>query len=228
MLFFDDRRHAGRELARRLAGLDLKSPVILGLPRGGVPVAWEAARALDAPLDALVVRKIGAPGNPEVAVGAVAAGGVRVWNDELLRDLGLTPQGLEGAVRRELAELERRERAYRGGAAPPDAAGKTAVIVDDGLATGATLRAALLAVRRLRPARTVAAVPVASARALDELRGVADELVCLQVPPGFSAVGQFYADFSPTTDEEVVALLSGARARSGRPPAPAQTRPRAV
>ena len=206
---FRDRPEAGRQLAGALqdyAGRD--DVVVLGLPRGGVPVAFEVARALGAPLDVFLVRKLGVPGHEELAMGAVASGGVRVLNEELVRRLGLSSQELDEVVAREEAELERREAAYRGGRPRPDLRGKVAILVDDGLATGATMRAALEALRHERPAKLVVAVPTGAEESCEDLRPLVDELVCLTTPQPFYAVGLWYDDFTPTTDDEVRELLT--------------------
>jgi putative phosphoribosyl transferase len=205
---FRDRAHAGRVLARALlayAGRD--DVVVLALPRGGVPVAAELARALGAQLDVFVVRKLGLPGHEELAMGAVAPGGVLVLDDRLVRGLGIPDEVLQETVEKELRELERREAAYRVGRPPLDLEGKTVILVDDGLATGATMRAAALALRKYKPARIVVAVPVASAETCDEFRADVDEIVCALTPSPFHAVGLWYDDFSQTSDEEVRELL---------------------
>jgi putative phosphoribosyl transferase len=205
---FRDRAHAGRVLARALlayAGRD--DVVVLALPRGGVPVAAELARALGAQLDVFVVRKLGLPGHEELAMGAVAPGGVLVLDDRLVRGLGIPDEVLQETVEKELRELERREAAYRAGRPPLDLEGKTVILVDDGLATGATMRAAALALRKYKPARVVVAVPVASAETCDEFRADVDEIVCALTPSPFHAVGLWYDDFSQTSDEEVRELL---------------------
>lgn len=205
---FRDRAHAGRVLARALlayAGRD--DVVVLALPRGGVPVATELARALGAQLDVFVVRKLGLPGHEELAMGAVAPGGVLVLDDRLVRGLGIPHEVLQETVEKELRELERREAAYRAGRPPLDLEGKTVILVDDGLATGATMRAAALALRKVKPARVVVAVPVASAETCDEFRADVDEIVCALTPSPFHAVGLWYDDFSQTSDEEVRELL---------------------
>ena len=200
---FADRRDAGRRLAAALPPLE--RPVVLGLPRGGVPVAAEVARALNAPLDVFVVRKLGFPAQPELAMGAVSSHGVLVLNERVAEEV--TPDVLDAVVRRETAEVEARERLFRGDRPPPALAGRTAVIVDDGLATGSTMRAAVEAARRLGPARVLAAVPVAPRDVAAAFRRAGNELVCLAEPPVFVAVGAWYRDFEPTTDAEVRALL---------------------
>jgi putative phosphoribosyl transferase len=205
---FRDRAHAGKVLARalsRYAGRD--DVIVLALPRGGVPVAAELARALGAQLDVFVVRKLGLPGHEELAMGAVAPGGVLVLDDRLVRGLGIPDEVLRETVEKELRELERREAAYRAGRPPLDLEGKTVILVDDGLATGATMRAAALALRKYKPARVVVAVPVASAETCDEFRADVDEIVCALTPSPFHAVGLWYDDFSQTSDEEVRELL---------------------
>jgi putative phosphoribosyl transferase len=184
---------------------------VLGLPRGGVPVASAVARALGAPLDVFVVRKLGVPGQRELAFGAIASGGVRVLNQDLVIGLGLEPRVINAAAAAEQEELQRRERAYRGDAPPLDLVGKTAVLVD-GLATGASMRAAVMALRARRPAQIVVAVPTAAPQACDELRDLADDVVCTETPAYFVAVGERYDDFRETSDEEVRTLLAEAKA----------------
>ncbi|PRX37704.1 Predicted phosphoribosyltransferase [Meinhardsimonia xiamenensis] len=208
---FADREEAGQLLAERLAAEGpWNDPVVLALPRGGVPVARPVADRLGAPLDLLLVRKIGAPGNPELAVGAVVDGTDReaVWNDDLLRLMGLSREDMAPAVARALAEIEERRRLYLGDRAPVPVEGRDVIVIDDGIATGATMRAALRAVRRRNPASVTLAVPVAPADTLHELRPLVDRLVCLAVPEPFHAVGLHYEDFRQTTDEEVRALLA--------------------
>lgn len=213
---YQDRRDAGRVLARALAKYRHDaSAVVLALPRGGVPVAYEVAQALGLSLDVLVVRKLGLPAQPELAMGAVASGGALVLNDEVLRYLPPGSDALERVRARELEELARRERVYRGERPPLDLRGRTGIVVDDGLATGATMAAALRAVRLLGAARVVAAVPVASQDAIDRVSQLADEVACPDVPAFFSAVGQWYEEFEQTTDDEVRELL----AREARPAA---------
>jgi putative phosphoribosyl transferase len=184
----------------------------LALPRGGVPVAYEVARRLGAPMDVFVVRKLGMPGYPELAMGAIASGGVRVMNDDVLTLYRPTASAIEAVTREERGELERRERAYRDGRPLAPVKGRVATLVDDGLATGSSMRAAVLAVRRLHPARVVVAVPVGAREACDTLREIADDVVCLSMPKPFSSVGMWYVDFSQTTDQEVRQLLAAHRA----------------
>jgi predicted phosphoribosyltransferase len=210
---FRDRTEAGRRLAAELRGYaGQRDIIVLALPRGGVPVASEVARALGAPLDVFVVRKVGVPWHEELAMGAIASGGVRLLNEELIRAYRIDPADVEMVMRREQAEVERRERLYRGGRPFPDLRNKTVILVDDGLATGSTMRVAVEALRKEGPARIVVAVPVASPETCDAFRDVADDIVCAMTPEPFYAVGIWYDDFSQTTDEEVHELLASARA----------------
>jgi len=216
MQIFRDRKDAGTELGKRLRGMRLgKEVIVLGLPRGGVPVALEVSMALGAPLDVVVVRKIGAPFNPELALGAVAFGGVTVYNEALLRDLGLVEDDLEDIRSRERVELERRERAYRGARPMPDLAGKTVVLVDDGIATGATMLAAVSAIRALHPKRVIVAVPTSAVDSAKRLEGVADRVVALATPEPYFGVGAWYGEFHQLDDAEVVRCLEAAAAREG-------------
>jgi erythromycin esterase-like protein/predicted phosphoribosyltransferase len=209
---FRDRNEAGRLLAKKLTAYANRPDVlVLALPRGGVPVAYEIARALGAPLDVFVVRKLGIPGYEELAMGAVATGGVRVLNDQIVQRLGIPKYVIDAVAAREEQELARRERLYRGGRPPPDVRGRTVILVDDGLATGATMRAAVMALRQLQPARIVVAIPTGSPDTCEELRSEVDEVVCAITPEPFLAVGHWYEDFSQTTDEEVRDLLAQAR-----------------
>ncbi len=180
----------------------------LGLPRGGVPVAHEVAQILNVPLDIFVVRKLGVPGHEELAMGAIATGGAVVFNDEVLENMGIPSRAIEGVIERERAELERRERDYRGNRPAPDVSGKTVILVDDGLATGASMQAAVQAVRALGPAAVVVAVPVGAAATCARLRRYADDVVCVATPEPFRAVSSWYDDFSQTTDEEVFSLVA--------------------
>ncbi len=212
-MLFRNRTDAGRRLARQLeryAGHD--DVVVLALPRGGVPVGFEIAQALKAPLDIFLVRKLGVPGQEELAMGALASGGVRVINESLVRRLGVPTAMIEEVAAREERELTRREHAYRGTNPPLPVAGRTVILVDDGLATGASLQAAAMALKRQGPARIVAAVPVGAAETCAEFRDVVDEIVCVETPEPFWAVGNWYDDFSQTTDEKVRSLLARARA----------------
>ncbi len=210
---FLDRRDAGRALADELTRYrGDPSAIVLALPRGGVPVGFEVARALGLPLDVLVVRKLGLPAQPELAMGAVASGGAIVLNDEVLRLLPARSDTLERVKARELLELARREHAYRGDREPLDVRGRTCLVVDDGLATGATMAAAVQAMKNSGAARVVAAVPVASSEALARIAALADEVACANVPRWFSAVGQWYERFEQTEDDEVRELLSRAAA----------------
>jgi putative phosphoribosyl transferase len=205
---YADRRHAGVELGARLRHLKGRPDVVvLALPRGGVPVAYEVARALDAPLDIFLVRKLGLPGHRELAMGAIASGGVRVLNDDVVSWYRVPQSAIDAIAREELAELERRERTYRAGHAPAELNGRVVVLVDDGLATGSTMKAAVEAVRAYAPVRVVVAVPVGSPESCQDFAELADEIVCARAPDGFAAVGQWYRDFSQTTDEEVHDLL---------------------
>jgi predicted phosphoribosyltransferase len=206
---FRNRIDAGRRLAEKLAAYaDRPDVLVLALPRGGVPVGFEVARALGAPLDVFLVRKLGVPRYEELAMGAVATGGVRVLNDEIVRGLGISEHEIDAAVARELQELARRERLYRGDRPPPDVAGRTVLLVDDGLATGATMRAAVAALRQQQPARIVIAAPTASPDTCEAIKAEADDVVCAMTPEPFFAVGHWYEDFTQTTDNEVRELLT--------------------
>lgn len=203
---FRDRREAGRRLAESMLNLrGTPRLLVLALPRGGVPVGWEVARALGAELDLLVVRKLGFPGQPELAMGAIASGGEPYLNEDLVR--GISDEQLAAVIRAEKLELERRERKYRGDRPPIDVGGRTVILVDDGLATGATMQAAIQLIRKREAERILVAVPVAPAESVLELGQIADEVICLNSPEHFRAVGQWYLDFSQTTDMEVVELL---------------------
>lgn len=206
---FHDRSDAGRALAADLAPYAGRPGLlVLALPRGGVPVAYEVARALGAPLDVFLVRKLGLPGHEEFAMGAIASGGLRLLNDDVIREFGVTPAEIAAVSAAEELELERRERQYRADRPMPTVAGRTVILVDDGLATGSTMRAAVLALRQQRPAHIVVAVPVAAAETCEEFRGLVDDIVCAATPDPFYAVGLWYEDFSQTTDDEVRELLN--------------------
>jgi putative phosphoribosyl transferase len=218
---FRNRADAGRRLAAALSRYARRADVVvLALPRGGVPIAFEVARALDAPLDVFVVRKLGVPGHEELAMGAIASGGARVVDAGLVRELRITERDIQGVADAEQRELERRERRYRGDRPLPDIAGRTAIVVDDGLATGASMRVAVAALRQEHPARIVVAVPIAPPETCDALRRDADEVVCALTPEPFYAVSLWYEDFSETTDDEVHDLLEQARHELAPPPMP--------
>ena len=205
---FANRREAGQELARLLEQYKGQPDVVvLALPRGGVPVAYEVARALEAPLDVFLVRKLGVPGHEELAMGAIASGGVRVLNADVVRWYGISDEVIDAAGEREQAELERRERAYRDSRPPVPIDGRTVILIDDGLATGSTMRAAVQAIRAQGPKRIVVAVPVGAEDTCRDFAPLADDVVCAQTPRDFRAVGLWYRDFSQTSDDEVRALL---------------------
>ncbi len=209
---FRDRTDAGRRLAAALSEYARRPDVIvLGLPRGGVPVAYEVARELGAPMDVFLVRKLGTPGHEELALGAIASGGVRVLNRRVIDMLAIPERTVAAVAAQEQQELERREREYRDGRPVPDLVGRTAILVDDGLATGSTMRAAAAAVRAQGPARTVVAVPVAAPETCEALRGEVDEVICAATPEPFRAVGFWYEQFEQTSDAEVRELLERAR-----------------
>lgn len=213
---FRNRRHAGMVLAGLLLDYSRRPDLlVLALPRGGVPVAYEVAEAFGAPLDVFLVRKLGAPGQPELGMGAIASGGVRLLNENIVALLGVQRETIRRATEAESLELARRERLYREERLPPAIAGRTVILVDDGLATGASMRVAARALRQHRPAEVVAAVPVAAAKACAALECEVDEVVCPLTPSPFSAVGAWYRDFRPTSDEEVRSLLALAEQRSG-------------
>ncbi len=213
-MLFVNRRQAGAVLAGMLKQYaDRPDVLVLALPRGGVPVAFEVAQALNAPLDVFIVRKLGVPGHDELAMGAIATGGVRVLNHDVVGYLGLSQEVIDRVAARENRELERRERTYRGDRAAPEVQGRTVILIDDGLATGSTMRAAVAALRKQQPSRIVVAVPVAAPETCEELRSEVDETVCAATPRPFQGVGRWYQDFSQTTDEEVHELLSQASAR---------------
>ena len=213
---FVDRRDAGRKLAGKLSRFRGERCVVFGLPRGGVPVGYEISRALRTPLDVFVSRKLGAPGQPEFGIGAVAAGGVRILNADVIRRLGIPDEYVERVTAREIAEVKRRLRFFRGGRPELKVVGRTAILVDDGLATGVTARAAVEALRLRKPQRLILAAPVCAAQTADLFRSRVDELVCLAAPPDLGAIGLWYKNFDQTTDEEVVQLLEKARSEGGR------------
>jgi len=212
-MIFRDRLEAGKYLATKLTNYkDRPDVLVLALPRGGVPVAFEVAEALGVPLDIFLVRKLGVPGHEELAMGAIASGGVRVLNDEVVDYLRIPERVIDSVAAKELEELRRRELIYRGNRPEPDVRGKIVILVDDGLATGSTIRAAAQALRQQKPERIVVAVPVSAPETCDEYRIGADEIICAVTPEPFLGVGRWYRDFSQTTDEEVRDLLEGVRA----------------
>lgn len=218
-MLFRDRHEAGQRLAAPLRDLADGNSVVLALPRGGVPVGFEVARALNIPLDVFVVRKLGTPGQEELAMGAIGPGGVQVLNWDVVDACDISPQQIDAVAAREARELERREQRYRGNREQVELRGRTVILVDDGLATGSTMRAAIAAVRRQKPKKVVVAVPVAARSTCAEMQEEADGMVCLYTPLQFQAVGQWYQDFSQTTDEEVRELLERACERAQRPAA---------
>lgn len=208
---YEDRFDGGRQLAAKLSRYaNREDVVVLALPRGGVPVAYEIAQALKAPLDIFLVRKLGLPAHEELAMGAIASGGVRVLNDEVVRQFQIPDRVINAVAAEEQRELERREQRYRAGREPLDVSGKVAILIDDGLATGSTMRAAARALRQLNPAAVVIAVPVGAAETCESMQDEADEMLCAKAPEDFTAVGRWYADFTQTTDEEVCELLNRA------------------
>jgi len=233
---FENRIDAGRQLAARLSEYAKRPGVlVLALPRGGVPVAFEVASALSAPLDVFLVRKLGVPGHPELAMGAIAAGGIEVFSEDLIRDIGVPRALVQQVAVRERLELERRDRAYRGDRPAPVLRGRTIILIDDGLATGSSMQAAVLALRQQAPAAIVVAVPVGASDTCERLARIADRVVCLSMPEPFRAVGLWYRDFDETSDEEVTALLAAANPRpdpgsstgSRSTPDPVETVPKA-
>ena len=208
---FTNRAEAGRQLAEKLENYSrCDGVIVLGLPRGGVPVAYEVAKRLRAPLDVFIVRKLGVPGFEELAAGAIASGGVRVLNEDVVRAIPYASEAIEAVTARETAELQRREQTYRDGRAAPELRDKIAILVDDGLATGATMRAAVKALQQRGTAKIVVAVPVGPPDTCHEISKEADETICLSTPPFFQAVGQYYDDFSQTSDDDVRELLTRA------------------
>lgn len=213
---FQNRTDAGRQLAVHLERYaDRSDVIVLALPRGGVPVAFEVARTLHAPLDVFIVRKLGVPGHEELAMGAIATGNVRVINDDVVEMLGIDQKEIDAVAAQEQKEMNRREREYRGDRPSPAVDGRIAILVDDGLATGSTMRAAVIALRQLHPRRIVVATPAASAETCDEFREEVDEIVCAATPRPFYSVGAWYEDFAQTTDSEVHDLLERAGSHSG-------------
>ena len=211
-VLFADRRTAGRQLAQALQRHASADPIVLALPRGGVPVAFEVAEALGAPLDLVFVRKIGAPGHPEYGVGAVVDGiDPQLVVNPIAQELGITGAYIDAQAERELQEIERRRQAYVGGRKPEPVRGRTVIVIDDGIATGITVRAALQGIRKAGAGRIILAVPVAAPDTIESLRGVADEIICLATPEPFHAVGPYYGDFTQTSDAEVISLLEQSR-----------------
>jgi putative phosphoribosyl transferase len=211
-LIFKDRADAGRLLAMQLKEhANQPDLLVLGLPRGGVPVAFEVARARKAPLDVFLVRKLGVPGHEELAMGAIASGGVRILNDTVVKGLNIGNEAINQVTERELKELQRRERRYRDDNPGPELRNHTVILIDDGLATGTTMRAAAIALRQQQPAKIIVAVPVAAPETCDEFRDLVDEVICAVTPRELYAVGLWYEDFSQTSDDEVVELLERAR-----------------
>jgi len=217
---FENRRDAGRRLAGKLVRYKDERPVVFALPRGGVPVGYEISRSLGAPLDVFVSRKLGAPDQPEFGIGAVAAGGVRVLNEDAIRRLGIPDDYVERITAQEIAEVGRRLRYFRGKRPEPEVGGRTAILVDDGLATGVTARAAVEALRLRGPRRLVLAAPVCAAQTVNLFLPRVDELVCLESPPDLGAIGFWYRNFEQTSDEEVVELLERARNERGEEGSP--------
>jgi putative phosphoribosyl transferase len=210
---FKDREEAGRILANRLTKYADQTPIVLGLPRGGVPVAFEVAKALKAPLDVYVVRKLGVPGHEELAMGAIASGDVRVLNQPVVEDLRISEAAIETETRKEQEELKRRELLYRGKRPPLDVSNRTVVLVDDGIATGSTIKAAIAALKKQKAGRIVVAVPVAPASTIDELKTEVDEVICVSTPEFFYAISLWYDEFPQTSDEEVRELLKKAETK---------------
>lgn len=204
---FRNREEAGQELATRLQSYQSKNPIVFALARGGVPIGYAIARSLKAPLEVMVARKIGAPGNPEFGIGAIAPGGVCVLNKEVIRLYGISDDYIQKTVAQETQEMDRRLQRYRGGRPMPDIQGKTVILVDDGLATGVTARAGIGSLRQLHPGKLLFAAPVCAYEMANRLRQEVDDLICLEIPVDFMAVGAWYTDFKQTTDEEVIGLL---------------------
>lgn len=217
-LRFSDRNDGGRRLAEKLRSYAIDaSAIVLGLPRGGVVTAWEVAEALDLPLDVMIVRKLGTPGQPELAMGAIASGGIHVLNDDVVRALQIPQSKIDEVAKREEVELARREKLFRGDRPPLALGGRTVIVVDDGIATGSTMLAAIRCIRAQKPSRIVMAVPVAPPSTCERLRAEVDDVVCLSMPEFFSAVGEWYDDFAQVEDSEVVELMRKAAARTPEP-----------
>jgi putative phosphoribosyl transferase len=214
-VYFDDRRDAGRQLGAKLSAYAAAQPLVLALPRGGVPVGYEVARALSAPLDVFVVRKLGVPNNEELAMGAVASGGALVLNEEVVGRLGIPAEVVARVAEVERREIDRRERVFRGARPMPDVRRRTVILVDDGLATGATMRAAVAALRKMKPGRLVVAVPISDPDVCDEFRYLADDVLCAVTPEPLRAVGLWYRDFTQTSDDEVRELIARASLERG-------------
>jgi len=209
MLLFNDRAHAGQLLAQELQSFEKqKDTLILALPRGGVPVAFEIAKGLKVPLDVFLVRKLGVPGHKELAMGAIALGGVRVFNEDIIKSMGISDTDIERVTALETQELERRNKRYRGRRSIPKIKGQTILLIDDGIATGATMRAAIKALRVLAPKEIIVAVPVAAISSREEFEGLVEGFYCLETPTPFYAIGAWYRDFEQMEDEEVIELLS--------------------
>ncbi len=224
MTLYRDRKQAGQKLAEALSGYaDRDDVVVLALPRGGVPVAFEVATRLHAPLDVMIVRKLGTPGQPELAMGAIASGGVRIVNEDVVRGLHISEAALEAVAQREEKEIERRERAYRGDHPPLEVRDRQVIVIDDGLATGATMLAAVAALKAREPAHVTVAVPTAAADSCERVRTQADEVIALAMPEPYFAVGVWYENFSQTSDDEVRALLDRARREHAAEPGTART-----
>jgi predicted phosphoribosyltransferase len=209
-MIFKNRKDAGEKLANEVEKLDLKAPYVVGLPRGGVPVAYEVAKRLNAPLDIVVVRKLGVPFHPEFAFGAIAPNGVKVVDEDTISRLNISDQQIDRIEEKERKEMERRIEKYRGSLDYPDLTDKEVVLIDDGIATGATFEAGIKYAKSLKPKKTVLAVPVSSPDSLNNLKKIVDESICIQAPPGFSAVGQWYEIFDQTSDDKVIKLLEKA------------------
>lgn len=217
MRLFRDRRDAGKQLAQKFEGRSYSEAIVLALPRGGVPVAEELARDLNAELDVFLVRKLGTPFQEELAMGAIASGDVRILNNRLIDAYSITNDEIEEVTEREKQELERRDRKYRAGRAPLRVKNRTTILVDDGLATGSTMMAAIEALRKLRPAEIIVAVPVAPPDTARKIAALADEVVCVSTPESFSGVGQWYENFEQTEDDEVMQILDKRRSPEYRP-----------